>query len=145
MQDPRSSNVPYLFTCLHCPKKYTTPYSLERHVKVVHETSLEYSCEICNKQFAIKQYLKEHLTTHLDYKPYVCGFPGCPKRYTQSGKLSHHRKTKHKADYPFGNPRATRKIKNDSNQIMQALVRSENNNFGKEGGGPFISSVGDRL
>eukprot|EP00826_Nyctotherus_ovalis_P059705 TRINITY_DN832_c0_g1_i4.p1 TRINITY_DN832_c0_g1~~TRINITY_DN832_c0_g1_i4.p1 ORF type:complete len:154 (-),score=25.43 TRINITY_DN832_c0_g1_i4:53-514(-) len=36
---------------------------------------------------------KEHRNTHTSEKPYVCGVSGCQERFSQTGKLSLHRRT----------------------------------------------------
>ena len=83
-----------LFVCDFpgCEKKFKTKFSLCRH-NLVHSQEKNYTCEFCGKKFALLQYLKEHTNTHTSEKPYVCGVAGCQERFSQTGKLSLHRRT----------------------------------------------------
>jgi hypothetical protein len=60
---------------------------------LVHTQEKNFICEFCGKKFALLQYLKEHTNTHTSEKPYVCGVAGCQERFSQTGKLSLHRRT----------------------------------------------------
>lgn len=83
-----------LFICPfpRCGKRFKTKFSMCRH-NLVHSQEKNYSCKYCGKKFALYQYLKEHTNTHTSEKPYVCGVSGCQERFSQTGKLSLHRRT----------------------------------------------------
>lgn len=83
-----------LFICSYpnCGKKFKTKFSMCRH-NLVHSQEKNFSCKYCGKKFALYQYLKEHTNTHTSEKPYVCGVSGCKERFSQTGKLSLHRRT----------------------------------------------------
>jgi len=83
-----------LFVCsyLGCGRKFKTKFSMSRH-NLVHSQEKNYECRYCGKKFALYQYLKEHTNTHTSEKPYVCGVSGCQERFSQTGKLSLHRRT----------------------------------------------------
>jgi len=83
-----------LFVCDFpgCDKRFKTKFSLCRH-NLVHSQEKNYTCDFCGKKFALLQYLKEHTNTHTAEKPYVCGVAGCQERFSQTGKLSLHRRT----------------------------------------------------
>jgi len=83
-----------LFECTFasCTRRFKTKFSMCRHA-LVHSQEKNFSCEYCGKKFALLQYLKEHANTHTGEKPYVCGVAGCQERFSQTGKLSLHRRT----------------------------------------------------
>lgn len=83
-----------LFVCSfpNCGKRFKTKFSMSRH-NLIHSQEKNYSCRYCGKKFALYQYLKEHTNTHTSEKPYICGVSGCQERFSQTGKLSLHRRT----------------------------------------------------
>ena len=89
-----SENAEELFICSFpgCGKFFKTKFSMCRH-SLVHTQEKNFACEFCGKKFALQQYLKEHTNTHTSEKPYVCGVAGCQERFSQTGKLSLHRRT----------------------------------------------------
>jgi len=88
------SSVEKVYKCdfPECTKTYARLYSLKRHL-VSHSGVKKFVCRTCGKRFALKQCLKEHSFIHTGEKPYVCPFPGCSKRFRQTGKLSIHKKS----------------------------------------------------
>mmetsp|Transcript_63919 Transcript_63919/g.73314 ORF Transcript_63919/g.73314 Transcript_63919/m.73314 type:complete len:305 (-) Transcript_63919:242-1156(-) len=79
--------------CQHpgCGKMFKSRYTLRRHM-LTHQEVKKHKCTFCDKRFALKQYLKEHLNIHTGETPFQCTHPGCGKRFKQAGKLSMHKK-----------------------------------------------------
>ena len=58
-------------------------------------------CEVCKKVFSTLGNMRNHyLTIHQDYRPYVCDYPGCNKKYSISSRYQVHRRT-HEGKKPF--------------------------------------------
>jgi hypothetical protein len=82
---------PYECHFQECDKKFTTRFSLRRHI-ATHQPAKQFTCVICFKKFALAQYLKEHTYIHTGQKPFKCPYEGCTKAFRQAGKLSMHKK-----------------------------------------------------
>ncbi len=82
---------PKSFKCdiLKCDKCFKTKYSLKRHMKI-HKIKKEWECKLCQKQFALQQYLIEHEFIHSGQKPFLCGIDGCTETFRQRGKRCVH-------------------------------------------------------
>ncbi|KAG3253672.1 hypothetical protein PI124_g1768 [Phytophthora idaei] len=82
------------FLCMHpgCGKSFTDSAHLRDHT-VVHTGEKKLSCPTCNKLFARASTLQEHIRVHTGEKPYVCGVPGCSKRYSSRAAMRFHRST----------------------------------------------------
>ena len=58
-------------------------------------------CVVCKKVFSTLGNMRNHyLTIHQDYRPYVCDYPGCNKKYSISSRYQVHRRT-HEGKKPF--------------------------------------------
>ena len=58
-------------------------------------------CTVCKKVFSTLGNMRNHyLTIHQDYRPYVCDYPGCNKKYSISSRYQVHRRT-HEGKKPF--------------------------------------------
>ena len=58
-------------------------------------------CEICKKTFSTLGNMRNHyLTIHQNYRPYICQFPGCTKRYSIYSRFQVHMRT-HEGKKPF--------------------------------------------
>lgn len=82
------------FLCMHpgCGKSFTDSAHLRDHT-VVHTGEKKLSCPTCGKLFARASTLQEHIRVHTGEKPYVCGVPGCSKRYASRAAMRFHRST----------------------------------------------------
>mmetsp|Transcript_18039 Transcript_18039/g.20482 ORF Transcript_18039/g.20482 Transcript_18039/m.20482 type:complete len:242 (+) Transcript_18039:665-1390(+) len=91
------AETPTLFQCPRsgCSKMYSRLYSLRRHLRSSHNLMKKYSCQQCNKKFALPQYYREHMYIHTGEKPYVCDFPGCGQGFRQAGKRALHKRRDH--------------------------------------------------
>ena len=54
-----------------------------------------FKCKLCDVFYPKKWYLKLHIRTHTNEKPYVCDFEGCTKSFARPGSLSEHKKRTH--------------------------------------------------
>mmetsp|Transcript_5450 Transcript_5450/g.8139 ORF Transcript_5450/g.8139 Transcript_5450/m.8139 type:complete len:149 (+) Transcript_5450:49-495(+) len=81
-------------SCPVCQKQIKHSYSLERHIKVVHQGHRPHSCH-CGKTFATKeQYTRHHNSKHSFARPYVCE-KGCTKAFASYSARSYHHKVVH--------------------------------------------------
>ena len=58
--------------CLRCNKSFSTPAQAKKHFREVHATDpndRKFSCPICQKTFAVKRYLNNHIRGQHDLKP----------------------------------------------------------------------------
>lgn len=80
--------------CPHCDQTIKHYYSLERHIKVVHEGFRPYICN-CGKSFATnEQFSRHHNSKHSFTKPYKCE-KGCDKAFASYSARSYHHKIIH--------------------------------------------------
>jgi len=80
------------FGCTECDQRFSTRSNLCRHLKA-HSGVRNWSCSTCHQRFTEKRSLQIHMRKHTGERPYSCDFPGCGKRFTQSGILSTHKLT----------------------------------------------------
>ena len=67
---------------------------MRRHIRAVHEGIKPHSCEVCEKKFASKNEVKEHMTMHTGEKAYKCD--ECGKCFSQMSSLCGHKKKSHR-------------------------------------------------
>ncbi|XP_069495805.1 transcription factor IIIA [Ambystoma mexicanum] len=117
------------FKCSHqdCGKSFPLPSKLIRHEKVhegypcrikdcsflaktwtenlkhVREDHVEdHICDVCDKKFKRKDYLKEHQKSHLvEREVYLCPTEGCERKYTTLFNLQNHVLSFHEEVRPF--------------------------------------------
>ena len=82
-----------LFICPieDCKKKFSEKSKLKRH-SLVHSKIKKYKCSQCGKTFSLAFNLRTHERTHTGEKPFICNFPGCFRKFSQSSNLSSHLK-----------------------------------------------------
>ena len=57
--------------------------------KKVNRTNIKtFSCDICEKSFRLKYYLKDHMITHVEDKQFQCN--SCDKKFKRLGDLKVH-------------------------------------------------------
>eukprot|EP01084_Bolivina_argentea_P247666 414338_1 len=66
------------YECKYCPKRFSTPSDLERHIRC-HTKEKPFKCHECNKSFGTKGNLKKHKRIHTGEKPYSC--PKCGQKF----------------------------------------------------------------
>jgi len=54
-----------------------------------------FKCKLCDIFYPKKWYLKLHIRTHTNEKPYVCDYANCAKSFARPGSLSEHKKRTH--------------------------------------------------
>ena len=100
------------FECPVCYKSFTEKGSMLRHLKSMHTDNaspvknpnnkemkeMKYSCEICQKQFVLRDSLKRHELVHQGLM-YSCNL--CDKTFTQTGSLKRHIQVTHEGIKPF--------------------------------------------
>lgn len=57
-------------------------------------SSFSYNCDICGKGFPAKPYIKSHLKTHIDDKPFGCDT--CGFKFKRNYDLRFHMRNQHK-------------------------------------------------
>ena len=64
--------------CTYCGKAFFQPHDLKRHVEMKHERPnlREYNCDICDKSYKTKEYLKLHKNSKILI--FIINFFGCP-------------------------------------------------------------------
>lgn len=76
--------------CNFCQRVFAWKTRLNDHVRT-HSEEKPYICLVCQKAFTSKTYLNGHAKTHTGLKPHQCRL--CPKRFASKPGLSYHAKT----------------------------------------------------
>ncbi|XP_053601024.1 zinc finger protein 62 homolog isoform X1 [Plodia interpunctella] len=83
--------------CDVCQKCFTTKYFLKKH-KRLHTGETPYACSQCNKTFTFQQSYHKHLLYHNDEKPHTCNF--CGRAFKELSTLHNHQRI-HTGEKPF--------------------------------------------
>ena len=95
------------FQCSECPKAFTRRMEVERHEYEVHFSKDQFPCEVCDRNFKAKRYLRDHMRRvhkqklKASYEPKVnqsfnCTF--CDKSLASESSLQRHIQVVHKKD-----------------------------------------------
>ena len=95
----KKSNVKVQNICQICNKSFSTKTYLKRHVTTVHDEVKEHKCEICSKTFGKNSELQFHVkTVHNSIKPHKC--VTCDKSFGQLCNLKTHERI-HNGEKPY--------------------------------------------
>ncbi|CAF4780719.1 unnamed protein product [Pieris macdunnoughi] len=83
--------------CDVCNKYFTTKYFLKKH-KRLHTGETPYACSQCNKTFTFQQSYHKHLLYHNDDKPHTCTY--CGRAFKELSTLHNHQRI-HTGEKPF--------------------------------------------
>ena len=76
--------------CPHCPKLFRRGYNRKVHIERVHNKSRPWSCQFCQKTFATRSDLRQHLASHGLGKTLKC--EQCGREFNNRDSASLHRK-----------------------------------------------------
>ncbi|CAG0894598.1 unnamed protein product [Darwinula stevensoni] len=88
------------YECEICCKRFSGRDNLNVHLRGVHSNTedLRYICDVCGKKFPILGWLKNHLRTHSDARPFQCSY--CSKCFKEYAKLRVHERI-HTGERPY--------------------------------------------
>ena len=86
-QIQKGENLEKRLICLDCGKHFAK--NIYTHRKL-HLGKNLYTCEFCQKRFAVKQHYEDHVRTHTGERPFTCS--RCGFGFTSSRALGHHKK-----------------------------------------------------
>ncbi|ELU00876.1 hypothetical protein CAPTEDRAFT_170403 [Capitella teleta] len=75
------------WTCLQCPKTYSSKHNLITHV-LGHSGIKPHCCLMCGKFFKQQSHLHTHMLTHGNVKPHACKI--CQRSFTQASHMKRH-------------------------------------------------------
>ncbi|XP_044742748.1 zinc finger imprinted 3-like [Chrysoperla carnea] len=85
-----SDNSSMQFSCEHCNKNFSSKFKLVRHV-LIHSDRRQFSCTVCERTFHRKDHLKNHIKVHSPTKKiYTCDREHCKKEYTSALSFKKH-------------------------------------------------------
>lgn len=107
--------------CPHCTKEYTSQGKLNRHIKVVHEQTLVFKCNLCHKTFSSNSSLKVHLDRHSGNRSCKC--PYCPYTDYQGYMINNHVQIEHPGEEkPFKKKTVFGAVKKEDGETEQEVV-----------------------
>ena len=83
--------------CPQCTKMFKTRYTLNEHIKVIHDEAKRYTCSVCGKQYYNQFSMRVHEKSHRNEKPFHCD---CGKSFRTAHRLKVHQMD-HTGEKPF--------------------------------------------
>jgi len=84
-----------------------------------------YKCKLCDVFYPKKWYLKLHIRTHTNERPYVCDFEGCNKSFARPGSLSEHKKRTHERVLSHACPICEKAFYDRSDMLTHIVIHDE--------------------
>ncbi|KAH8675843.1 hypothetical protein BX600DRAFT_432390 [Xylariales sp. PMI_506] len=98
-----TSKTKYLCRWRGCSRKddknFASRNKLKRHIST-HTSYKPFKCEGCGEGFSAQQALDQHIRIHTGETPYKCDVPGCGKSFKQKSALTMHKRT-HTGEKPL--------------------------------------------
>lgn len=92
------AGFPNQFKCDICQKGFANKKYLSNHIKKIHELQNVVVCAVCGKSLAGPSSLRDHMNSHEGIKPYECSY--CSKRFVKKNSLKCHLMI-HTGEKPF--------------------------------------------
>lgn len=73
--------------CPRCDKKFSRKSFLKIHLRS-HDDIRPYACHLCEKNYRIKSHLDSHILTHSDVRNFVCDI--CGQAFREKSALRRH-------------------------------------------------------
>ena len=90
------NHLPPSFSCSECDKKFVYACDLNKHKKL-HQGILNKICKLCNKGYATKDGLTNHIILN-HFAKFYCEVTGCTSIISSKSVYKRHLKTVHKKD-----------------------------------------------
>ena len=75
--------------CKYCKRPFNNQLSLSRHL-YEHTLERKFVCSSCEESFPFKSQLTYHKRKHRKRRTFFCSYPGCDKKFRNSGDLNRH-------------------------------------------------------
>jgi len=77
------------YKCGKCDLTFDSRFDLNEHEEVHGELARNISCHLCGAKFKAQKYLRKHLLSHTNIKPFSCDV--CGKQFKSEYYVKHHR------------------------------------------------------